>query len=374
MEENNKDVNPIFRVAQSIFRAKTAEMEEIQAENLLKLISDAIESNNSALVGEAVDVCRNGNGKYEKEFVAITSLFSNFISSININDSNTNIHSDMLLIPIVAVANKGNVKIPAIKDIEAFYDAHLKKFDLIPSGSNFYLSHSILRSERANDLSLADWYRAHKTTVNKRDLIIKEKTYNESVRIASKTGSPELVYLIGVIVQNKKLLDLAEPAILSDYPMDDDDYEKFSKEVAEFFKEKSSTTDYEVLMPKMVFAAISNGDLRFQIFKITDFVNKNSKDEGVNYFVADYSDGLYVFACNKAGSVVDKMDLIDYLGDNNTENLSAVVESVAENKALIYLGGETVDEKFFNQSKDFNLVVYAQQNNLEAVRPMYDDE
>lgn len=363
-----EDLTSIYAVSSTIFKAETLRARNIQDNTLNELIKKALKNDQVYLIKEAIEKC-NQNDKY-KERNLIIEHYSNLINTLYINEEMINSRTDLILFPIILKSKEEVVKIINFKKIEEFFEQMLKETSLIPVASNLHLYSVFLDQEKIHNMDFSEWYNLHQKIVFSRNKSIAQKIYNNNFGVAVTPNKPELFYFIGLIHQNRKLVEPVDPDLFDRRQMNLDDKKKFLQESQKFVSTFSSRSNYEIILPDYPLKVIQEARYHYQSSIINYFVEKEAKQGETEFIIFPLEEhiGLCVFDV-KTNKVINSMKLLSYGSHDDKENIDSIFDSLANKKIYVYISNNTQPNNFWDNIENINIQEFLNNNEHEKFMP-----
>lgn len=366
------DLKSIYSIACTVGRAETIKAKNIQNDTLRELVRKALKNDHTDLIYEAINLCEANNQTRERQM--IENHYVELVSTLYTNEGMINSRTDLVLLPILVKSNKDVAKIASISVIEESYEKLLKDNYFLPAASNIHLYSVLFAQDKVNSFSLADWYKLHLRMVFSRDKSMEQPIYKKHFGIPVTPDKTELFYFVGLVYQNRKLVEPVEPELFDRRQMNIEDKKNFLTQINAKFKELSHSTEYEVLMPDDIFRSTDEAKFKYQEKMIHYFITNKTKIDGTEFFIASMESGICLFACdNKTHKVYDKMKLVSLGNHGDQENIDYIFDALADNKTYIYIAKEHEPESFYENSDSFNLEQYLANKPYEKLVPNHLD-
>ena len=366
------DLKSIYSIACTVGRAETVKAKKIQNVTLRDLIKKSLKNDHTELIYEAIALCEQNNKHYERQL--IENHYVELVSTLYTNEGMINARTDLVLFPILVKSANEIGKIANIASVEEAYEKTLKDNYLLPAASNIHLYSVFFNQEKVNSFTLADWYKLHLRMVFSRDKSIEQTIYKKPFGMNLTSNKTSLVYFVGLIYQNRKLVESVEPELFDRRQMNIDDKKNFLSQINAKFKEFSKSTEYEVLMPDDIFRSIDEAKFHYQEKMIHYFIDQNTKKPNTEYFIASLENSICFFAYNnETRKVYDKMKLITVGNHSDQENIDFIFDSLADNKTYVYIAKDHQPDSFYDNSDSFDLEKYLANNPYDKLAPNHLD-
>ena len=363
-----QDFTSLYSIACTVSRAETLKAKNIQNDSVRELIKKYLKHDKPHLIFEALELCEKYNNHYERKL--IENHYIDLVTTLYTNEDMINSRTDLILIPILVSSDKEVGKMVKLSTVEEKLEKTLKDNYFIPVTSNLFLYSVLFNKEKVNSFTLADWYKLHNRIVNSREQSINQSIYKKNFGIPLTPNKTSLFYFVGIVSQNKKLVEDVEPELFDRRQMNLEDKKNFLSQINNHFKEFSTSTKYEVIMPDDIFRSVEEAKYREQDALIHHFVSTNTKIENIEFFISSLEIGVCLFAYNKSThKVINKMKILNYGNHSDQENIDNIFDALADNKTFVYIAKDIQPEGFYDNTDNFHLEDFLANNEFEKFMP-----
>lgn len=366
------DFKSIYSIACTLNRAETIKAKNIQNDTLRELIKKALKNDHTDEIYAAINECEVNNKIYERKI--IENHYVELVTTLFTNEEMINARTDLVLFPILIKSDTDLAKMESISTVEETYETLLKANYFLPAASNIWLYSVLFDKEKVNSLTLADWYKLHLRMVFSREKSKEQPIYNKKFGVSLTPNKTGLYYFVGLIYQNRKLVESVEPELFDRRQMNIEDKKNFLTQINEKFKGFSKHNEYTVLMPDDIFRSTDEARFAHQEKMIHYFIDKKTKIDNTEFFIASLDSCICLFAYNnKTHKVYDKMKLLSLGNHGDQENIDHIFDSLADNKTYVYIAKNHHPDSFFDESDTFELEKYLENNPFEKLIPNHMD-